>query len=572
MALETFGIDLGTTYSVLACLDANGNPKIIQNAAESKDTLASAVYFPEGGDPVVGDQAKEFRDTEPDRVVECAKRYIGRDGDKARKYKIDGHEYDPIEISTLYLKRIKAYAADQGYTVENVVITCPAYFKDVQRAATRQAAELAGMKVLNIVNEPTAAALAFCKDEYPENKRIMVYDLGGGTFDVSIIEFTKRQDNTAKVEVIDSMGNDELGGRDWDSILHDIIAEKVAVECGISKEDVDLNIDLKSQITSKCEETKIALTNMTSKKVLIRYEEEKVKVTITREEFEERTKGKVQETMDFVTALLEKCNFTQDDIDLVLLVGGSTFMPMIPAAVKTIFPEGKVQSYEPNLAVAKGAAIAAKLQMEEIIRKVKQSQEEGKQITETTTGLSEETIEEIKNTDFGDEITKPGSVTLVEQKLTSSYGARVYNEFDNLIINNLLFKGGEPDSEGIGEYSTRRANQPRIVVHVYSNDAEEGDIDIDDKGNQINPDPNYNIRHLGQLELPLPEGTPKGSPISVTFRHKGIGLDVQAVNKVTKEHVEAFINFSSDGVKTKDEMKEAFEHIQNINTTHEIDE
>lgn len=572
MAIETFGIDLGTTYSVLTRLDETGTPRVIPNNAEGKDTLASAVYFPEDGDPVVGEQAKEFRDTEKDRVIECAKRYIGREGAEGRKYEIDGKIYDPIDISAMYLKRIKAYAMEQGYDVNNVVITCPAYFKDPQRAATRQAAEIAGMNVLNIVNEPTAAALAFCKDEFPENKRIMVYDLGGGTFDVSIIEFTKHQDGTAKVDVVDSMGNDQLGGQDWDRILGEMIAEQVAEEAGISLEDIEADLELKAEITSKCEETKISLTAMPKKTVLVKCNGDKIKVNVTREAFEERTASKVQETIDFVTALLAKCNFTPNDIDTVLLVGGSTFMPMIPEAVKKIFPEDKVKSYEPNLAVAKGAVIAANLKMEEIIREVKEKQQTGEKINTNVLPVTEEIVEEIRNTDIPDDILSMPSMVVEEQPLSASYGVRVLNG-DAFEINNLLIKGSEANSTATGEYATRYDNQPAIVAHVFSNESTDEFIpaDIDINKNPVDVDPELKLYHLGQLELVLPPNTPAGTPISVTFRHESAGLQVQAVNQTTGEFNEAFINFSSDGVKSREEVEESKEHMKGVNVKPELD-
>ena len=181
--IKAYGIDLGTTYSVICTLDGNGNPTVIQNQEDSSDLLASAVYFPEGGDPVVGEQAKSMKDMEPDRVVEYIKRYIGKPD--APKYEFNGQEYDPITISALILKRLKQYADEQGENVANVVITCPAYFGMDEKAATEQAGKIAGLNVLKIINEPTAAALNYCAREFKENRKIMVYDLGG-TFDLTL--------------------------------------------------------------------------------------------------------------------------------------------------------------------------------------------------------------------------------------------------------------------------------------------------------------------------------------------------------------------------------------------------
>ena len=161
---KVYGIDLGTTYSVIATLDDNGMPEVITNQDEGKNVLASAVYFQDGDDPVVGEIAKSQKDMEPDKVVECVKRHIGKAD--APTYEFDGVSYDPISISALILKRMKAYAEEQGPDVRDVVITCPAYFGNGERMATKQAGIIAGLNVLNMVNEPTAAALNYCCREF----------------------------------------------------------------------------------------------------------------------------------------------------------------------------------------------------------------------------------------------------------------------------------------------------------------------------------------------------------------------------------------------------------------------
>lgn len=171
---KVYGIDLGTTYSAIATLDENSLPIVIPNHYDGGDLLASAVYFQEGANPenpVVGEYAKGMKDSEPDRVVEFVKRYIGRKD--APTYMFEGVQYDPITISSIILKRLKEYAGEQGHDVHDVVITCPAYFNDKQKAATKQAGEIAGLNVLNIVYEPTAAALNYCSREYKENRKII---------------------------------------------------------------------------------------------------------------------------------------------------------------------------------------------------------------------------------------------------------------------------------------------------------------------------------------------------------------------------------------------------------------
>ena len=214
--MSTFGIDLGTTYSCIATLDRNGNPEVIRNQIDASDTLASAVFFESADNVIIGNGAKDMVETDGDRVVQFVKREIGKPN--ARTYEFDGKTYTPVEISALILRRLKQMAEEQGHTVDDVVITCPAYFGFEEKNATKQAGQLAGMNVLNIINEPTAAALSYCARQFQEERTIMVYDLGGGTFDVTIVKMSMvtRPDGSEgqKVVVVATGGNDLLGGKD----------------------------------------------------------------------------------------------------------------------------------------------------------------------------------------------------------------------------------------------------------------------------------------------------------------------------------------------------------------------
>ena len=256
---KVYGIDLGTTYSVISTLDDNGMPEIVVNQDEGSNLLASAVYFQEGGDPVVGEVAKNQKDIEPERVVEFVKRYIGKPD--APTYDFDGVTYDPITISSLILKRMKEYANAQGHDVKDVVITCPAYFGNEERAATKQAGLIAGLNVLNIVNEPTAAALNYCCREFKESRKIMVYDLGGGTFDITLFDFSVDANGKALIDIIETGGNDRLGGIDWDARMYDYMCEKYAFENGVSKKSrLKLSRRRKTSLRSKRRATLSVMT------------------------------------------------------------------------------------------------------------------------------------------------------------------------------------------------------------------------------------------------------------------------------------------------------------------------
>jgi len=234
--MPVYGIDLGTTYSAIAKLNENNMPIIIQNVEEGSFTLPSAVYFPEdSSDITVGREAKAAAASEPERVFQHVKRYIGKDmpeEELAKLRRIGKSNENPITISSYILKRMIQYANEQGEAVEDAVITCPAYFNNEQREATRQAGILAGLNVLDIVNEPTAAAIYHCHNLEAENQKILVYDLGGGTFDVTVIDMIKGDGDQLTIDAMGTAGNDELGGIDWDKKLYEYILQEYSAVRG----------------------------------------------------------------------------------------------------------------------------------------------------------------------------------------------------------------------------------------------------------------------------------------------------------------------------------------------------
>ena len=251
--MSTYGIDLGTTYSCIATLDRNGNPEVVRNQADASDTLASAVFFESTDNVVIGNSAKDMVETDGERVVQFVKREIGKPN--ARTYEFDGKTYTPVEISTLILCRLKQMVEEQGGSVDDVVITCPAYFGLEERNATRKAGELAGMNVRNLIDEPTAAALSYCARQFQEERTILVYDLGGGTFDVTIVKMSLVMNSDGnevqKVIVIATGGNDELGGKDWDDKLFDHILQACCDENGLTPDEID--VETRQVIRSRVE-------------------------------------------------------------------------------------------------------------------------------------------------------------------------------------------------------------------------------------------------------------------------------------------------------------------------------
>ncbi len=565
---KVYGIDLGTTYSVISTLDDNGMPEIVVNQDEGSNLLASAVYFQEGGDPVVGEVAKNQKDIEPERVVEFVKRYIGKPD--APTYDFDGVTYDPITISSLILKRMKEYANAQGHDVKDVVITCPAYFGNEERAATKQAGLIAGLNVLNIVNEPTAAALNYCCREFKESRKIMVYDLGGGTFDITLFDFSVDENGKALIDIIETGGNDRLGGIDWDARMYDYMCEKYAFENGVSQDDME--VELQQKIKAQIEQAKKDLSTLQKKSYTISYDGDRTRIELTREDFESRTQDLVEQTMDFVNHLLEKTGFSADNVDVVLLVGGSTKMPMVRAAVEAMFP-GKVRVEDPDLAVAKGAALAAAIEWNERLQTIASG---GEVKPDYPTNDEEEPISNLPTT--AEEaaalmINVPQQVSTVSDKLTRSLGPAVYVDEEHYMIDNLLFVGDEIPAEAEAVYGTRTDNQAEIKVKVFENvatDRENKHVlpSIDENGNEQYTDPALKVKMIGEVRLELPPNTLKGTPIRVVFRSSAIGLEVTATNLETDESAKTTITTAN--TMSSDELDEARARFASIKTSGQI--
>ena len=574
---KVYGIDLGTTYSAIATLDNNGLPVIIDNDVDGTPFIASAVYFPENGEPVIGEEAKKQAEVEPGRVVQFVKREIGKAD--AQTWEFNGIKYDPITISALILKRIKKYVEQQNNTtVSDVVITCPAYFGIKERNETREAGKIAGLNVLDIINEPTAAALNYCLREFKENRKIMVYDLGGGTFDITLFDYSVDDENKATIDILATGGNDRLGGVDWDNLICEHITEWYCEDNRIDERS-ELDSDVRQQIQTQAENIKIGLTKMPSKKAYINSDRGRASLVVNKDKFNEIASGKVDETMAYVRNLLDKVNVSANDIDTVLLVGGSTRMTMIEEAVKAMFP-GKVKYEDPDKAVAKGAALAAAIKFNEILDKRVHISKDGEiEPRKEHTGekgednedekITREQADNLKIRLGPDEITE---ITYID-KLPRSFGPGVMNDNDEYVIDNLLFIGDPSPAEIEKTYETTKDNMPRIVVRIFENWGEDRENTyvipcIDRDGQPQYTDPDLKVEFIGQLELTLPLNTPQKSPIDVTFSFSSAGLDVTARNPNTNERISA--ELASYNTKNREEMEETVKVVKDSNPRGQI--
>jgi molecular chaperone DnaK len=369
---KIIGIDLGTTNSCVAVMEG-GEPVVIANA-EGKRTTPSVIAFVDGGEIKVGDPAKRQAVTNPTKTIASIKRFMGNKYTESSKeastvaYKvvkgdndtprvdIDGRLYTPQELSAMTLQKMKKTAEDYlGYTVTEAVITVPAYFNDAQRQATKEAGEIAGLKVMRIINEPTAAALAYGLDKLGTDQKIAVYDLGGGTFDISVLEL-----GDGVFEVLSTNGDTHLGGDDFDQVIIDWMANDFNTE-----EGVDLRKDPMAlqRLKEAAEKAKIELSSSTQTEINLPYvtatasgPKHLVK-TLTRAKFEQLAETLVKRSMEPVAKALKDAGLSTSDIDEVILVGGSTRIPVIQEQVEKFFGKKPSKGVNPDEVVAIGAAI-----------------------------------------------------------------------------------------------------------------------------------------------------------------------------------------------------------------------
>ena len=351
MAGKVIGIDLGTTNSCVAVMEG-GEPVVIANA-EGARTTPSVVSFQKDGSRVVGQAAKRQAVANPDRTVISIKRHMGTD----YKVDIDGKGYSPQEISAMILTKLKTDAeAYLGQKVTEAVITCPAYFSDSQRQATKDAGKIAGLNVLRIINEPTAAALAYGLDK-DKGGKVMIYDLGGGTFDVSILEISD-----GVFEVLATNGDTHLGGDDWDNKIMEYLVDEFKKSHGI---DLSKDKMAMQRLKEAAEKAKIELSGMNSTNINLPFISmsadgpQHMDVTLTKQKFEAMTADLLNRTVEPMKKAMKDASLTYNDIDKVILVGGSTRMPAVVEKVREVTGKEPFKGINPDECVAMGACLQA---------------------------------------------------------------------------------------------------------------------------------------------------------------------------------------------------------------------
>ncbi|RKT82986.1 Molecular chaperone DnaK (HSP70) [Saccharopolyspora antimicrobica] len=454
--LQVFGIDLGTTYSAIAYVDETGRPSVCRNT-DSSETTPSVVFFENESNVVVGSVAKNSAIIDPDRVVSLIKRQMGGDAE----FEFDGSTYTPESISALILKQLaQDAAAHTGGEVARAVITVPAYFGMQERSATKQAGTIAGLDVIGIVPEPVAAALHYEATTGADDKTILVYDLGGGTFDTTVIRVS-----TDEIVVVCTDGDDHLGGADWDLRLRNHLLAKFQEQAPDGTEVEDDEEFLQSLATT-AEDTKKQLSKAESRAVALRGAGVSARVEVTRAQFETETRDLLDKTVDIVRRTLGTLESKQPGakIDEVLLVGGATKMPAVAERLRAEFGWDP-KLHDPDLAVAKGAALYAlgRVVHREATEEGSAGVSEAVRAVARQTGISERALENLAAKQTRNVLPKAFGVKLVD---TSDPDWR--NKPERFLVRHLVHANDSlPTEERTLEAFTVEEGQTGVSIELY---------------------------------------------------------------------------------------------------------
>ena len=539
-----YGIDLGTTYSAIAYVNEFNQAEIIANSDNERVT-PSVVFFESPTNIIVGRVAKESAKTDPDSVVDFVKRQMGTD----YTFHYQGVDYKPEELSSYIVRRLAEDAKKTSeHDVKDVVITCPAYFGEAERNATRLAGELAGLNVLQILDEPAAAALFYGMNNLGGRKNAVVYDLGGGTFDVSVVSV-----DDAEIKIVCTDGDHRLGGKDWDDALVRFLVSEFESSTGI--EDILSDPETSYDLRYDAEKAKQTLTNREATKVRVSSGGERLNVEITRERFEELTRDLVDRTLDFTRSVLEVAKDKGvEKIDAFLLVGGSTRMPMIEKRVREAFAESlgcEPQQLEVDEAVAKGAALFGQCRHIKIALEEKAQELVGKSFEELTdaerqTVVDETSVEQGVSSDYVLETSK----TTITTVATKSYGIRAKKD-GVPVVRNLIVRQTPTPTVASQIFFTEDADADYIELHVFANNSSDADAPLEDSV------------EIGVAKLELPPGLPARSKVRVDFQLSPEGrLEMTAVEEATNAQVVA--TFQAAVGMSEDEIAAAKERSRDL--------
>ncbi|MCA8996623.1 MAG: Hsp70 family protein [Planctomycetaceae bacterium] len=482
---QTVGVDLGTTYSAIAQLDKEGNPISLPNAEGSVIT-PSVVIMGEGNKVIVGPSPERMAIEDPQNVIEAIKRQMGN---KDFYVVCQGKKLTPEFISALILKKLKKDAEGTVGPIGNAVITVPYYFNDVRRKATQDAGQIAGLNVIDIINEPTAATLAYAwqkgqlgrPDQFEGEKTIMVYDLGGGTFDVTVVRYT-----ATNFKVLATDGDVMLGGLDWSRRMVDDIAEQFHKKHGEDPREDPVTM---MQLTQDCEAAKRELSDRAQVSINAYYKGKNLTVAMTRGDFERLTADLMQRTRDTTELVMQQAGVGKGELDEVVLVGGSTHMPVVETMLREITGKAPSRDVKPEEAVAQGAAIHA------AILEARATGGSGRMGQAVVNRLRSVTATDVNSHSLGIKITDPNNRTRK--------------------INHIMIPKNTPIPFEVSQrFVTNAPNQQRVHICVLEGDASDPDA----------------CTIIGDFRIVnLPPNLPAGSPVEVTYIYDKNGrIDARA--------------------------------------------
>lgn len=469
------GIDLGTTYSCVAHIDEFGKPVVLSNA-DGDDTTPSVVLFDSADSIIVGAEAKRSAKVEPDKVVQFIKRKMGKADDKVI---VNGISYSAPEVSSYILKKLVADANSQliqngviqpGQEIKDVVITCPAYFGMNEKQATKTAGELAGLNVLDIINEPTAAAISYGVANKSKNETVLVFDLGGGTFDITVMNISD-----SKITVICTGGDDRLGGKDWDETLMDHVVSRYEEELGENLYD---DMDAIAELYLDVETWKKTLSTREKVNITVNGPAGRFREELTRNQYDELTRDLLIRTktlMDGVLKVAEQRGYPLSRIDKILLVGGSSRMPQVAAMLEKCYGK-KPTLQDPNLAVAKGAAIYAKNRKAYHDFVITQAAQSGRTVEELET-------ENLRTHELDKQYAAISSVSgenhiSITNVLSRTYGLEALGDDRKPRIYNMLMINDALPVTAEQTFGTVADNQGYVTLSLYESRSTERDLEI----------------------------------------------------------------------------------------------
>lgn len=513
------GIDLGTTFSAIAYTDRHGNQQVIPN--RENERLTPSVILFDGQTAIVGSVARQSAVAEPEKIVDFVKREMGKPVEQFHR-EFSGRKYSAEALSALILKKLKTDAEHYlGLAVKDAVITVPAYFNDAERTATIRAGQMAGLNVLNIINEPTAAALAFGFRDLKTNQTIFVFDLGGGTFDVTIMRVEDEE-----IRMLASQGDHRLGGKDWDDIITMWVAEQFEQQYG---EDPLMDLASYQDLYSRAVTAKIELSSREATTIVYSYNGNSIRLKLTREEFEARARHLNERCKMISEIVIAEAQVTPDELDCIVLVGGMTRMPSVQAMLAEVAPGVRLAEFSnPDEVVARGAAIQASLLQ---LRSEDESQEE-------TAKVPEAVRRQFSRSD--------GEIIRVSNITTHTLGVVLWDEAQGqTVVSPMIKRGAALPASTQRSFAVSKDDMESISVRVV-----EGESTVPE-----------DCTPLGTCEAVLPFAVPKGTPVSLTYRY----TDDQVLEVLVEAAgVESRVSISRASSLTDEELAQATEDIMMI--------